>query len=531
MDTALIGQKLLLAFQGKEPSPEIIDALKKYRPGGLTFFRSLNIDNPTQVCELTNSLQRIARDFDLPPLLIATDQEGGQLIAIGEGTTPLPGNMALGATGSTELARKAGEVLGRELAAMGVNVNYAPICDVNINPQNPVIGIRSFGEDPAAVAELASAMIEGIQSQGVAATAKHFPGHGDTDGDSHHGLPSVPHTLERLKQVEFPPFQAAIAADAKLMMTAHLALLAIDGPDAPPATLSHNILQGLLRDQLGFDGVIVTDAMDMKAIRQGDALGEDAVKAAAAGADLLLLTSNPDDQQRVYESLVSAIQNGKLDEEATSTSIERILSLKRWLAGNPQPDLNVVGCAAHWSVADKIAERSMTLVRNEAGLLPLNVKTEGKIAVVVPKPVDLTPADTSSYITPSLVAAMRNYHPDVDEYLIPYEPEPREVAELLNRLQAYDILVLGTLNAYASPNQTEFVRQGLKLGIPTVVAALRLPYDLMAFPEVQTYVCTYSILEPSMQALAKALFGQIPFKGRLPVSIPGLYETGYAAKL
>ena len=271
--------------------------------------------------------------------------------------------------------------------------------------------------------------------------------------------------------------------------------------------------------------------MDMKAIRQGDALGEDAVKAAAAGADLLLLTSNPDDQQRVYESLVSAIQNGKLDEEATSTSIERILSLKRWLAGNPQPDLNVVGCAAHWSVADKIAERSMTLVRNEAGLLPLNVKTEGKIAVVVPKPVDLTPADTSSYITPSLVAAMRNYHPDVDEYLIPYEPEPREVAELLNRLQAYDILVLGTLNAYASPNQTEFVRQGLKLGIPTVVAALRLPYDLMAFPEVQTYVCTYSILEPSMQALAKALFGQIPFKGRLPVSIPGLYETGYAAKL
>jgi len=523
--TALVGQKLLLAFQGKEPSPEIINALKKYKPGGLTFFRSLNIDNPTQVRELTYSLQRIARDLDLPPLLIATDQEGGQLMAIGEGTTPLPGNMALGATGSTELARKTGEVLGRELVAMGVNVNYAPICDVNINPQNPVIGIRSFGEDPAAVAELASAMIKGIQSQGVAATAKHFPGHGDTDGDSHHGLPSVLHTLERLQRVEFPPFQAAIAADAKLMMTAHLALPAIDGPDAPPATLSRNILQGLLRNQLGFNGVIVTDAMDMKAIRQGDALGEDAVKAAAAGADLLLLTSNPDDQRHVYKRLLDALQRSELDPETTTASIERILSLKRWLAGNPQPDLDVVGCVAHWTIANEIAERSMTLTRNEAGLLPLNVKSEGKIAVVVPKPVDLTLADTSSYITPSLATAMRNYHPDVDEYLIPYEPEPQEIAEILDRLKSYDILVLGTLNAFASPNQAEFVRQGLKLGIPTVVAALRLPYDLMVFPEAQTYICTYSILEPSMQALAKALFGRISFEGRLPVSIPGLYKA------
>jgi beta-N-acetylhexosaminidase len=531
VDTTVIGQKLLLAFQGVEPSPEIIDALKKYRPGGLTFFRSLNIDAPTQVRQLTDALQRLARDFNLPPLLIATDQEGGQLMAIGEGTTPLPGNMALGATGSPELARKAGEVLGRELAAMGINVDYAPSCDVNINPQNPVIGIRSFSEDPVAVAQLASAMIEGIQSAGVAATAKHFPGHGDTDGDSHHGLPSVPHTLERLQQVEFPPFQAAIAADAKLMMTAHLALPAIDGPDAPPATLSRRILHGLLREELGYEGVIVTDAMDMKAIHQGEALGEDAIKAAAAGADLLLLTSNPDDQQRVYESLASAIQTGELDEEATSASIERILSLKHWLAGNPQPDLDVVGCATHWAIANEIAERSMTLVHNEVRLLPLNVNPEGRIAVVIPHPVDLTPADTSSYITPSLATAMREHHPIVDEYIIPHIPEPQEIAEIFDRLQAYDILVFGTLNAYASPKQAEFVRQGLKLGIPTVIAALRLPYDLTVFPEAQTYVCTYSILEPSMQALAKALFGRISFEGRLPVSIPGLYEAGYAAKL
>lgn len=527
MDTALIGQKLLLAFQGKEPSPEIIEALKNYRPGGLTFFRSLNIDDPTQVRRLTDSLQRLARDLGLPPLLIATDQEGGQLMAIGEGTTPLPGNMALGATGSPELALKTGEVLGRELAAMGVNVNYAPSCDVNINPQNPVIGIRSFGEDPAAVAQLASAMIEGIQSQGVAATAKHFPGHGDTDGDSHHGLPSVPHTLERLQQVEFPPFQTAIAADVKLMMTAHLALPAIDGADAPPATLSRRILHGLLREELGFHGVIVTDAMDMKAIRQGDALGEDAVKAAAASADLLLLTSNPDDQKRVSESLSSAVQLGELDEKATAASVERILSLKRWLADYPQPDLSVVGCDAHQAVADEIAERSITLVRDNANLLPLQLKPEQRIAAIIPKPVDLTPADTSSYVTPALGATLREHHPNVDAFTISYSPETDEITDLIKRLREHDMLIIGTLNAYASPGQAEFVRQALKLGIPSVVAALRLPYDLTVFPEAQTYVCTYSILEPSMRALAKALFGKINFEGKLPVSIPGMYTVGH----
>jgi len=522
-----IGQKILLAFEGKEPSPEIIAALKNYKPGGLTLFRSLNIENPAQVRQLTESLQRFARSLNLPPLLIATDQEGGQLMAIGEGTTPLPGNMALGAAGSAELAWKAGAVLGQELAAMGINVDYAPSCDVNINPRNPVIGTRSFGENPDAVARLAVAMIEGIQSQGVAATAKHFPGHGDTASDPHYGLPSILHSLERLGQVELPPFRSAISAGAKLVMSAHLALPALDGPDAPPATLSRRILYGLLREELGFDGVIVTDAMDMHAIRQGDALGDDAVRAAAAGADLLLLTSNPDDQRRVYESLLQALQSGQLDREATSTSVERILSLKHWLAGQPQPDLSVVGCAEHQAVAAEIAERSITLVRDGAGVLPLRLKPEGRIAAVVPRPIDLTPADTSSYVMPGLAAALWRYHPNVDEYIIPYAPEEEEIDGLLERLHGHDILILGTINAYASPNQAEFVHQALKLGIPAVVVALRLPYDLTVFLEAQTYICTYSILEPSMQALAKTLFGQIPFQGKLPVSIPGLYTAAH----
>ena len=298
-----IGQRLLLAFHGKDQlSPEFQEVIHELRPGGVTLFRSLNVDDPKQVKRLTDLIQQTAKQAGLPFMLIGVDQEGGQLTTIGEGATSLPGNMALGATNSAELAERAGKVLGTELAAMGININYSPSCDVNVNPQNPVVGIRSFGERPETVAHLASAMIKGIQSAGVAATAKHFPGHGDTDTNSHVGLPRVSHSLERLQSVELPPFKSAIKADVKLVMTAHIALPVIDGPQAPPATLSRKILTNMLRDELGFQGVTITDAMDMKAIPQGEALGENAVQAVSAGADLLLLTSEPLDQKRVHSS-------------------------------------------------------------------------------------------------------------------------------------------------------------------------------------------------------------------------------------
>ncbi|MGW8145090.1 MAG: glycoside hydrolase family 3 N-terminal domain-containing protein [Anaerolineales bacterium] len=526
-----IGQKLLLAFEGNEPSPEIKSALKDFKPGGLVLFRHSNIVDPLQVRKLTASLQQLAKEFDLPPLFIATDQEGGQLTAIAEGTTPLPGNMALGAVGSIDLARKAGAVLGRELAAMGVNIDFAPVCDININPQNPVIGIRSFGENPEKVAWLAAAMVEGIQSAGVAATAKHFPGHGDTEGDSHHGLFFIPHDLSRLQSVELKPFQATVNADVKLIMTAHLALPAIDGQDAPPATLSRNILHGLLREQMDYDGLIVTDALDMKAVSQNAQMGDTAVAASIAGADLLLLSADQLDPSSVFDQLVRASHGGRLSSDIVSASLERIISLKSWFAKYPQPDLDVVGCTANRAVANEIAERSITLVRNEDGLLPLTLKPEQRVAVIVPEPVDLTPADTSSYVKLELARAIQNHHSNLDEYVISYAPSREEITRTIDSIKKYDLLVIGTLNAFASPNQASFIRQALKLGLPTVVVALRLPYDLVEFPEARTYVCTYSILEPSMKALAKALFGEIDFQGQLPVSIPGLFDVGYAANL
>lgn len=518
-----VGQRILLAFEGKDrPSDEIIYGLRMYRAAGITLFRSLNIDSPAQVRALTGQLQALAREAGLPPLLIAADQEGGQLMAVG-GATHLPGNMALGAAGSVELARQAGEVLGRELAAMGINVDYAPCVDVNLNPNNPVVGVRSFGDDPQQVARLGAAMVEGIQSQYVAATAKHFPGHGDADVDSHHGLPSVPHSMERLRRVELPPFEGSIRAGVRLIMTAHLALPALDGPQAPPATLSEKILGDLLRRQLGFNGLIVTDAMDMLAIQQGERLGQEAVRAVNAGADLVLLTRDATDHERVYNALVRAAREGGLDREAASASAQRIGALKAWFAQAPaQPDLSAVGCGEHQAVALEIGRRSITLVRDRQQILPLRLHPEQRIAVVIPRPENLTPADTSAYTKPVLAAMLRERHPNLDEFEIPFAPDDMEIAAVVDRLREYDQIVIGTLNAFHQPGQRALVREALKCGVPTVIVALRLPYDLAAFSEAPAYICTYGFQEPSMQALVEALFGEIEFQGRLPVAIPGL---------
>lgn len=519
----LIGQKLLFAFHGKESlSPEIVNAFKSYHPSGISYFRSLNMESAAQIKSLSQSLQELARELGLPHLLIATDQEGGQLMAFGDGT-PLPGNMALGATRSPELARKAGEVLGREMAAIGINVNYAPSADVNINPQNPVVGVRSFGEDPILVGELAAAMIEGIQSQGVAATVKHFPGHGDTASDSHHGLGTVPHSRERLAAVELPPFRSALRANVKLVMTAHLGIPSIDGDNPPPATLSPNIINGLLRHDLGFDGVVITDAMDMHAIRQGELLREDSLRAAQAGADLLLMTSDPEDQRRAYEALLQGAKNSQLTQEDLQASVGRITRLKNWLVENKtSPDLSVMQCDEHIQVANEIAEKSITLIRDERKYLPIKLDAEKRIAVIIPVPQDLTPADTSSYIQPKLAECIRQHHPRTDEFRIPLAPAAQERESLLEQVRNYDLIVIGTINAFAEQKQAELVGQLLKLDTPVIVVAMRLPYDLAAFPQASTFVCTYSILEPSMRAVANALFGIGEMTGRLPVSIPGL---------
>src|SRR6266404_3461866 len=308
-----VGQQFLVTFEGRETPPkQFLDVLQHHHVSGVVLFRHKNMGNLAELRELTRALQHAAAESGQPPLLIAADQEGGQLVAVDQ-TTPFPGNMALGATGSDKLAYKVGRALGRELSAVGINVDFAPVCDVNSNPRNPVIGTRSFGEDPKLVARMSAALIRGLQSSGVAATAKHFPGHGDTSSDSHRGAPIVMHDAKRIRSVELVPFRAAVNSGVRLVMTAHIVMPALNGgSNELPATLSQKILRDLLRRKMRFNGVIVSDALDMHAMEQGSGYVAEAMAAVAAGLDLLLFNHDLSRVEPAYTNLVQATRRGLL---------------------------------------------------------------------------------------------------------------------------------------------------------------------------------------------------------------------------
>jgi beta-N-acetylhexosaminidase len=515
----LIGLKLMLAFAGHTPPPRILNWIAARPVGGFSLFRPHNYDNPPQVRELTDALQRAAREAGQPPLLIATDQEGGQLAAMGEGATQFAGNMALGAAGDPELARRVGRAIGRELAAMGVNVNYAPVLDLNTNPRNPSLGIRSFGDQPGPAAALGAALVEGLQASGVAATLKHFPGKGEAAVDSHYQMPVIAHERGRLDKIEFPPFRAGISAGAKLLMTGHFAIPALTGTSAYPATVARRVMTDFARGEMGFEGVIITDALDMGAITQGAGQIIDVIAAVRAGVDLMLVMLDEDTQERLYGGLRLAYSRELFDPGDLQASLGRIRALKEWAAAQPQPELHVVGCEEHRALEAELARRSITLVRDEAGLLPLRPPADARIAAVMPQPTDLTPADTSSTVALHLAAALRRHHPQVDEFVTGHAPTPDEIAALREQLAGYDLLVLGTINASMQPEQAALVNELLALDIPTVTVALRTPYDLAAYPTAGTHLCTYSIQPASLEALAGALFGQFTPSGRLPVAL------------
>lgn len=517
------GQQFLLSFEGKDRLPqELLEVLRRQQVGGVVLFRHKNMGSLAEVRSLTRALQKAARQTGQPGLLIAADQEGGQLMALGHGT-PFPGNMALGATGSESLAYKVGRALAVELAAAGINVDFAPVCDVNVNPENPVIGTRSFGADPKLVARLASAMIRGLQSAGVAATAKHFPGHGDTSTDSHHRAPVVSHDRRRIHAVELTPFRAAVKSSARLVMPAHIVMPALNGKlHDLPATMSRQILHELLRSRMGFQGIVVSDALDMHAMEQGPGYIAEVIAGVSSGIDLLLFNHDLSRVEGAWRNLIQAARRGLLSAEEIQLSAKRIVSLKNWIARWPQPPLKAVRSRENLQLAREVARRSITLVRNKAGLLPLKLRADERIAVATPRPEDLTPADTSSYEQPQLAESIGRYHPHVDGFSFDMNPRSDEIEHLSGQLSGYDLIVVGTINANANAGQAAFVERLRKRCRRMIAVALRLPYDVSCYPAVRTYVCTYSILPPSMEALADALFGHVVFQGKLPVKIPGL---------
>jgi beta-N-acetylhexosaminidase len=514
----------MIAFGGTELPPEVARRISDLGVAGVTIFREHNVADPRQVRRLTDAIQA-ARPAGAPPLLIAADQEGGQLVGLGDGTTQFAGAMALGATGDEALAERVAGAMARELRALGVNVNYAPVCDVADNPANPALGIRSFGDDPEAVGGFAAAIVRGLQGEGVAATAKHFPGAGDTTADPHHELPQVPRTSAELATHELVPFRAALEAGARMVMTGHVALPG-QGDDLP-TSLSAAVLRDLLRGQLHFDGVTVTDALDMRALAQGSAQIIDAVTALRAGEDVLLGTADEPALERLEEGLAQAQRRGLIDADDDAAARLRLGELRRWLGRYDQPPLDIVGCADHQALAADLAQRSITLVRNDDRLLPLKPAADARIAVVQSMPADLTPADTSSTVAPTLASALRRRLAGVEEILLPAEPGEGDIAGLGERLAAFDVVVVGTFSAHVRPSQAALALAVLASGTPAVSVALRTPWDLLAYPSTRTHVCSYGILPPSMEALAVALLGEAPFVGRLPVGIAGLHPRGH----
>ncbi|MFE1933054.1 glycoside hydrolase family 3 protein [Streptomyces sp. NPDC059474] len=505
------------------------ELIAKYHVGGVMYIGwAHNIRDPHQVAALSGGIQKAALAASVPvPVLLSTDQEYGTVARVGAPATLFPGAMALGAGGSAADARTAARTAGAELAALGIRQDYAPIADVNVNPANPVIGVRSFGADPKAVARLVAAQVEGYQSAGVAATAKHFPGHGDTSVDSHVGLPRITHSRKEWERLDAPPFRAAIEAGIDSIMTAHLLFPALDPAD-DPATLSRPILTGVLREELGYDGVVVTDSLGMEGVRKK--YGDDRVPVLAlkAGVDQLL---NPPSLSRAFEGVRKAVRAGELDEDRIDRSLRRILELKarRGLFDDPYTSdravNRTVGTREHRATADRIAERTTTLITNRGGLLPLSPRRRHDLLVVG---VDAAaPSGTGGPPTAVLARALSGLGFTAEALPTGTGDSPGPSAERIEAAVAAargrDAVIVATYDIAAGSTQRTLVARLVATGVPVVHLALRDPYDIARLggrgTEPAASLATYCWTDVELRAAARVIAGRVTPRGRLPVAV------------
>lgn len=510
----------VIAFGGTEPMPQV--ALNStYGP--------VILGQPIEVASTLNRLQAIAP----LPLLTSIDAEWGAGMRIA-GVTRMPRAMAFGAAGDVALAREAGRVTAVEGRAMGLHVNYAPVADVNNNPRNPVINIRSFGEDPARVGALVAAWVTGLQEGGMLATLKHFPGHGDTDVDSHLGLPVIPHPRARLDQVELPPFASGIKAGAAGVMVAHIELPALD-KESGPATFSAAIIGGLLRREMGFPGIVYSDAMDMDAISRTHAPGEAAVRAVRAGIDVVLDSPDPLAASR---AIAEAVRKGELPRAQVEAAARRVIEAKARLGLHRTRTVNlesvavVVGGRRHAAVAQAVADRAVTLVKNARGLVPFPVARERSVLYVsaLDYPSGWRIAAPSRTVIPELKARW----PATEAVEVSDRTTPNEL-DLVRALAAKaDAVVIGVYVRAASASGRldlsapvvrllqDLARSGERRGQPVVALFFGNPYAAMGVPELPAMLLTYDFSDWAERAAVRALAGEIPITGTLPVALAGV---------
>ena len=502
--------------------------------GGLV----ISIGLPLSYAAKLNELQVRSR----VPLLIASDMENGPGMRMGNiyalpsllsqgGGTVFPPVMALGATGSSDLANKLGQVLGSEARAVGVHMVFGPVLDVNSNPLNPIINTRSFGEKPELVSRLATAYIRGARSKGLMSTGKHFPGHGDTDVDSHLDLPTIRANRARLDSVDLPPFRVAVGEQIDGIMTAHIAVVGVEGAEAGPATLSRGFMSGILRDEMNFGGVLFTDAMTMGGVAKRYGATEPLIMALEAGADVLLM---PRDIPDAIETVMMAVRSGRLNESRINSSVRRILTAKA-RAGLTQGrlvDLNavdrIVAIPEHTAIADEVAERSITLARDRMNIVPLTRDSTRRVVVI-------------TYADPSDLVAGRTFNSIISERVpgaemigVDGRTTDTEYAALEVKTDSADVILV---SAYVSPREfsgtvgtqagfSRFVEKIALSGKPIIVLSFGSPYLLNAFPSVSSYLLAWGGSPISQRAAALAVLGEREIDGRLPISLPPALPFG-----
>ena len=524
---------------GSEDFERIAEAVRDDGVGGVI----VSVGSPSEVAAKINNLQSLAKY----PLLVGADLESGagyrmrgavflpNNIELG-GATLFPSLMAVGATGDDSLAWEMGRITAVEARAVGVHLPFAPVLDVNNNPDNPVIATRSFGEDPADVARLGAAFVRGLQEHGAIATGKHFPGHGDTGVDSHVDLPVIRVDRERLDRVELRPFRAAVDAGMGAVMSAHVSIPSVTGSASMPATLSPAVLSDLLRGEMGFEGLIVTDAMNMAAITRRFGARDAVVRALEAGADIILMPDNP---RGARESLVAAVRSGRVTEARLDRSVARILELKERMGLDRERYTDIfrihrrVGIPDHLEQATEIAEASITLLRNRRNLLSLRgTRTANVLSVTYRGRNDLL---AGRYFNPRVRATYRRLR-TADLHS---GSGDTEYERLLARASRSDLVIVSAYVVAArtdgQPNLPEplsdFVAALADRRVPHIVISFGNPYLLSDVPEAQAYMLAWSGSEVSQVAAARALFGEIPIRGRTPTRLPSLFDIGDGIQL
>lgn len=518
----------LIAFGGTEPMPNVM-LNNTYGP--------VILGQPLELASLFNRLQGVSA----LPLLTTADFEWGVAMRVA-GTTKFPRAMAFGAAGDPQLAYEAGKVVGVESRAIGVHVDFGPVADVNNNPRNPVINIRSFGEDPARVGAMVNGWVTGLQDAGMLATLKHFPGHGDTDVDSHLGLPIITHPRSRLDTVELPPFQGGMAAGAAGVMVAHMEMPAID-PEKRPATFSPVIIGDVLRGQMKFDGLIFTDSMKMAAITKMASPGEAAVLAVKAGVDAIL---DSPDSAAAAAAIVDAVKDGTIPRAQVERSVRRLLEAKARLGLHKTRTVNLesatllTGGRKHEAVAQAVSDRAITLIKDERAMVPLTTPRTGSVMYlsVLDYPSGWRIAAPSRTMIPELRARWAA----TEAFEISDRTTPSEL-EMVRALAAkFDAVVAGIYVRASSgsgrldlaPQLEQFLKD-IARGTerrkqPFVSVLFGNPYTAMGMPEAPAVMLTYDFSDVSERAAIKALAGEMPIGGKLPIALPGMFPIGHGLR-